>query len=110
MKPGKSDAPYRPSVEDVELDIRRFLSAHDAKPDVPLQEMVLLEDIARILDDELVSSLSRVLEDAIYGPTMDDPDRMNDYYPAHRLLGMLRELQAARLRDAMQVKLIVHAS
>lgn len=107
-KPPKTtgaEAPYRPTVEVVELDIRRFLTAVNDEPDVPVQEMALMEDIEAVLNDELIASLEAVLEDAIYGPDQDNPDRLNAYYTTQHLLKKLRLLQKCRLRDAVQVKL-----
>ena len=107
-KPPKTtgaEAPHRPTAEVVELDIRRFLTAVHDEPDVPVQEMALMEDIERVLDDEMINSLEAVLEDAIYGPDQDNPDRLQNYYNTQRLLKKLRVLQKCRLRDAVQVKL-----
>jgi hypothetical protein len=97
---------YIPSTEEVQQDITRFLNATDHLPDVPLQEAALLVDIQRILNDELLIGLEKEHEHFLFERTTAlEPDDAQDVYPVQRLITMLRTLQKARLRDAVQVKL-----
>jgi hypothetical protein len=97
---------YIPSTEEVQQDITRFLNATDHLPDVPLQEHVLLVDIQHILNDELLTGLEKEHEHFFFERTSAmEPEEAQEVYPVQRLINMLRTLQKARLRDAVQVKL-----
>jgi hypothetical protein len=84
------------------VDLLNFLNGQEHLPDVSLQHDDLRQVITAVMDDELISSLDAVLEDAMFHPELH-PDRRNDYVATHQLLKKLRDLQKARLRDAIEL-------
>lgn len=82
-------------------DLLNFLNGQEHLPDVSLQHDDLRQVITAVMDDELISSLDAVLEDAMFAPHMH-PDRRDDYVATHQLLKKLRDLQKSRLRDAIE--------
>lgn len=101
-----ADRPYNPPVEVVEADINRFIRSHAHLGDVPLKEEALLQDIQSILDNELLTAINRVMRHwswtQPYGIAQEDLDEV---FPLEELRMKLEELQRARLRDVIVVKL-----
>ncbi len=92
-------APVR-SVEQLHTDLLNFLGATDHLPDVFLQHESLRQDIVAVMDDEMITALDSVLEKAMFNLEIT-ADEIQSFAPVHELLKKLRELQKARLRDAI---------
>lgn len=101
-----ADLPYLPPTEVVENDINRFIRSHGHLPDVPLQEESLLMDIQQIMDNELLNAVNRVLRH--WNWCQPDGVRQRDLdevFPLEELRMKLEDLQKARMRDVVVVKL-----
>lgn len=96
----------RPTTEEVESDIQRFLRGHGDLPDVRVQEMGLLQDIQNIMDNELLKALNRLMRHWNWTqPQGVSQQDLNEVYPAEELRTLLEQLQKARMRDVIEVKL-----
>ncbi len=83
-------------------DLLNFLNGQDHLPDVSLQHDDLRQMITAVMDDDLISSLEAVLEDAMFAPHISS-ERRDEYVATYYLLKKLRDLQKARLRDAIEL-------
>ncbi|MBL8000397.1 MAG: hypothetical protein JNL05_00430 [Flavobacteriales bacterium] len=91
----------RPAISDQQArDLLNFVSGQDHQPDVALQHDDLRQTVVSVMDDELVSSMEAVVEDALFSDHVS-VDRIQEYTEAYMLLKKLRDLQKTRLRDAL---------
>lgn len=88
-------------VEKQAADLLNFINGQRHQPDVGLQHDDLRQTVMSVMDDELVSSMEAVVEDAIFSQHVN-ADRIQDYTEAYELLKKLRDLQKTRLRDALE--------
>ena len=91
------------TTEEALIDLGRYLTGQEHKPDVHLQMGAIIQDLNTVLDDEVLASMEQMFEDALFAPHVRlHDDVMNDYLPTFMLLKKLRELQKTRLRDAIE--------
>lgn len=102
--PEPADVPQNvyPTKEAALHDLALYLSGQSHQPDADLQLEAIEQDLNNIVDDEVVSSLERTFEMAVFSSQVHTHDQvMDELTPAHELLKKLRELQKTRLRDAI---------
>lgn len=91
------------STQEALSDIGRFITGQEDKPDADLQLEDITQSIRHVMDDELLSSLEQVVEDALFSPQAAEHDEvMERYLPTYMMMKRMRELQKTRLRDALQ--------
>jgi hypothetical protein len=81
-------------------DLRYFLGSTEHLADVEQVRREVVDEIDAVMDDELVSSLEALLEDAALCAE-PRPERLELYSTSHCFLKRLRRLQLARLRAAI---------
>lgn len=86
------------------LELKRFILGQVGQLPPEVQQDNILEDISRIVDDELITSLEAVLEVALFmHPDGLEPEQLTEFWPTKHLLNKLKDLQKARLRDALEL-------
>lgn len=99
------DAPVNayPTSAEALRDLARYITGQEDKPDADLQLEDITQSIRHVMDDELLSSLEQVMEDALFSPQAAEHDEvMERYLPTYMMMKRMRELQKTRLRDALQ--------
>jgi hypothetical protein len=107
---GKAPAKHKEVLEDHELDRERFLRSVADVPDLRIAEHVLLAEMVDILDHSLLRGLDLVLGHFLWERSSPaDRSELDAVFPVEHLRRLLNELGLARLRDAVQAKMM-HAA
>lgn len=82
-------------------DLARFIEGQEHMEDVPLLMQEVVDDLNRVLDNELLQSMETMYEWACYSDEAASSG-LRELVPAFLLLKQLRDLQKTRMRDALK--------
>lgn len=93
--------PAQETFNDALADLQRFLQGQEHQPDAALQMDAIVQNINMLMDDELIEGLDHVERHFVYSNEVADMEVLLKGYCLRELIDKLRNVQKARLRDAL---------